>query len=302
MAMLQRTLIVDDSIPLHKLIKTHLDEVGLEFYSAYDGPSALAMAAQIRPRIILLDVDMPGMDGFEVCRRLKADVDTTTIPIIFLTADFHANDKVMGLDLGAVDYVTKPFKPQELSARVRSSLRARQLLEQKAMIDGLTGLWNHKYLEDHTAAQLALSSRSGWPLSCITLDVDCLRQINRKFGIPFGDEILRNISAILLQQCRAEDAVCRCDGGKFSIVIANMSRAGARFLAERLCAEIQTKLRTHAGKDVCVKCSFGVADSLVAGDASLLSRADAALVRAKQNGGNCVSIARPPRKTLADAA
>jgi diguanylate cyclase (GGDEF)-like protein len=300
--MLQRTMIVDDSIPLHKLIKTHLEGAGLEFYSAYDGPSALALAAEIRPRLILLDVDMPGMDGFEVCRRLKASVDTTTIPIIFLTADYNANDKVMGLDLGAVDYVTKPFKPEELCARVRASLRARQLLEQKAMIDGLTGLWNRKYLEDHTAAQLTLSSRSGWPLSCITLDVDSLRQINRKFGIPFGDEVLRSIGSILLGQCRSEDAVCRCEGGKFSIVIAAMSRAGAGHLAERLCSLIRTQLRTVGGKDVGVKCSFGVADSLVAGDESVLSRASAALVRAKQNGGNCVSIARPPRRTIAAAA
>jgi diguanylate cyclase (GGDEF)-like protein len=300
--MLQRTMIVDDSIPLHKLIKTHLDGAGLEFYSAYDGPSALSLAAELRPRLILLDVDMPGMDGFEVCRRLKANVDTTTIPIIFLTADFHANDKVMGLDLGAVDYVTKPFKPEELCARVRASLRARQLLEQKAMIDGLTGLWNHKYLEDHTAAQLSLASRSGWPLSCIALDVDGLRQINRKHGIPFGDEILRSIGNILLKQCRAEDAVCRGEGGKFTVVVSAMSRAGAGHLAERLCSQVQTELRSHAGKEVRVTCSFGVADSLVASDAALLTRAEAALVRAKQNGGNCVSIARPPRKTQAVAA
>jgi len=300
--MLQRTLIVDDSIPLHKLIKTHLDTAGLEFYSAYDGPSALALAEEVRPRLILLDVDMPGMDGFEVCRRLKASVETTTIPIIFLTADFQANDKVMGLDLGAVDYVTKPFKPEELCARVRAALRARQLLEQKAMIDGLTGLWNRKYLEDHTAAQLSLASRSGWPLSCIAMDVDNLRQINRKFGTPFGDEILRSIGAILLQQCRAQDAISRFDGGKFGIIVSDMSRSGASHLAERLREQIKDQLLVRSGKEIGVTCSFGVADSLVSGDTSLMQRAEAALIRAKQNGGNCVSVARPQRKSVAHAA
>jgi two-component system, cell cycle response regulator len=300
--MLQRTLIVDDSIPLHKLIKTHLDGAGLEFYSAYDGPAALALAGDVRPRLILLDVDMPGMDGFEVCRRLKTNVETTTIPIIFLTADFHANDKVMGLDLGAVDYVTKPFKPEELCARVRAALRARQLLEQKAMIDGLTGLWNRKYLEDHTEAQLSLASRAGWPLACIALDVDNLRQINRKHGIPFGDEILRSIGSILLQQCRAQDAISRYEGGKFGIVVSDMSRSGAGHLAERLREQIQSQLLSRAGKQVGTTCSFGVADSLVTSGSSLLQRAEEALIRAKQNGGNCVSVARRQRKGLAAAA
>jgi len=300
--MLQRTLIVDDSIPMHKLIKAHLDNAGLEFYSAFDGPSALALAQQVRPRLILLDVDMPGMDGFEVCRHLKADVETTTIPIIFLTADAQANDKVMGLDLGAVDYVTKPFKPEELSARVRAALRAKLLLEQKAMIDGVTGLWNRKYLEDHTAAQLALASHSGWPVSCIAIDVDNLRQINRNNGTPFGDEILRSIGSILLQQCRARDAISHYEQGKFGVIVTEMTRAGAGLLAERLRTQIENQLRTRLGKEVGTTCSFGVADSLVSGDTSLMERAHIALMRAKQNGGNCVSVARPLRKALAKAA
>lgn len=300
--MLQRALIVDDSMPLHKLIKTHMDGEGLEFHSAYGGEAALTMAAAIHPSLILLDVDMPDMDGFEVCRRLKSNSETTTIPVIFLTADFDTHDKIKGLDLGAVDYVTKPFKPEELCARVRTSLRTKQLLEQKAMIDGLTGLWNQKYLEDHVAAQLSLSHRSGRPLACISLDVDGLRQINQKHGIPFGDEILRTLGNILLGQCRAEDAVCHCDGGKFAILVSGMSRSGAGRLADRLCAQIQRQLLAHGGKEVDVTCSFGVADNLVTGDLTLIERAELALVRAKQNGGSCVSIARPPRKeTKTDA-
>src|SRR5437773_396483 len=101
--MLHRALIVDDSLPLHQLMKTHLDGEGLEFHSAYDGEAALTKAVDLRPSLILLDIDMPDMDGFEVCRRLKANTQTNSIPVIFLTADFNTNDKVKGLDLGAVD-------------------------------------------------------------------------------------------------------------------------------------------------------------------------------------------------------
>jgi len=293
--MLQRALVVDDSVVFHKLIKTHLDGEDLEFHSAFDGESGLTMAADIHPSLILLDVDMPDMDGFEVCRRLKANAATTTIPVIFLTADFYLKDKVKGLDLGAVDYVTKPFKPEELCARVRASLRAKQLFEQKAMIDGSTGLWNRKYLDDHLAAQMAFASQSGAPISCIVLDVDGLQEINRKHGMVFGDEVLRMLGGILLSQCRAVDAVCHCDGGKFAIIVPGMGRAGAGRLAERLCAEISTHLMSDGG-NVGVTCGFGVADTLVAGDDSLVERAELMLTRAKQNGGNCVCIARPPRK------
>ena len=117
--MAQRALIIDDSLPLQKLIRGQLHGEGLDLHSAHDGIAGLAMAVELRPSVILLDVDMPDMDGFEVCRRLKGNALTSTIPVIFLTADFDMGDKGKGLELGAVDYITKPFKPEELRARVR---------------------------------------------------------------------------------------------------------------------------------------------------------------------------------------
>jgi len=242
------------------------------------------------------------MDGFEVCRRLKSNVATTAIPVIFLTADFEIKDKVAGLDLGAVDYITKPFKGEELSARVRASLRAKHSLEQKAMVDGLTGLWNRKYLEEHLAIQMTQASRSGRPVAYIAGDVDGLRRINAKYGVALGDEIIRSVGNILLGACRAEDAVCHLDGGGFAVLVSVMGRAGAGRLADRLCKEIQEKLLVVHGNEVGVTCSFGVADSLLADEGSLLERANTALHRAKLNGGSCVSIARPLRGRRAEAA
>ncbi|MEO6567878.1 MAG: response regulator [Opitutaceae bacterium] len=125
----QSVLIVDDSLPLHELVKVHLSDETLVHHSAYDGPSALAMAAALMPDLILLDVDMPGLDGFEVCRLLKSDPATEKIPIVFLTAAASSDEKMCGFELRAVDYVTKPFDPRELCARVRSALRTKRLLD-----------------------------------------------------------------------------------------------------------------------------------------------------------------------------
>jgi diguanylate cyclase (GGDEF)-like protein len=300
--MLERALIVDDSVPLHWLIRSQLRKEHLEFHSAYSGRDGLSMAASLRPSLILLDVDMSEMDGFEVCRRLKANAATTTIPVIFLTADFEIKDKVAGLNMGAVDYVTKPFKPEELSARMRASLRAKHSLDQKATVDGLTGLWNRKYLEEHLAVQMTQASRSGRAVAYIAGDLDGLKKINAKYGIPFGDEVIRSVANLLVSECRAEDAVCHLEGGRFGILVPAMGRAGAGRQADRLCKLIQEKLLVVHGNEVGVTCSFGVADSLVTGKGSLLERATVALGGAKLNGGSCVSVARPRRSRRAVAA
>src|SRR5580658_4051818 len=119
-------LTIDDSLPMHRLIQSVFGSTGIAFHAAYDGQRGLTMAAQYRPNVILLDVDLPGIDGFEVCKRLKSTRETSPIPVIFLTADFAKADKVRGLDLGAVDYITKPFAPEALLASVHSSIRRRE--------------------------------------------------------------------------------------------------------------------------------------------------------------------------------
>lgn len=292
--MSKTVLIVDDSIPVHKLVKTHLEADPLVLHSAYDGESGLAAAASLRPDLILLDVDMQSLDGFEVCRRLKAHSSTAVIPVIFLTADSILTDKVRGLDLGAADYITKPFKPEELRARVRSALRARHELDTTAMVDGMTGLWNRAYLEVQLVAQLSLSRRSGRALACIVADVDHLRETNARHGEAAGNEVLRMIGRIMLGQCRTEDVVCRIGGGKFAILVAGTNRAGAARIADRVRGEIERQLRVRGPVEMNVTCSFGVSDTLVAAEEALLELADSASHRAKKCGRNTVAIARPP--------
>lgn len=290
--MSKTVLIVDDSIPVHKLVKTHLEPDLLILHSSYDGESALAAAVSLHPNLILLDVDMPLLDGFEVCRRLKLNPATAAIPLIFLTADSVLTDKVKGLDLGASDYITKPFKPEELRARVRSALRVKHLSDSTSMVDGMTGLWNRTYLDVQLTSQLSLSKRSGRPLACIVADVDRLQAINLKHGESIGNDILRRIGRILLSQCRSEDVVCRMAGGKFALLLSGTNRAGAARIADRIRCEVERQLQARGGIEMNITCSFGTSDTLIAGDDTLVDLADAAAYRAKQTGRNCVSVAR----------
>jgi diguanylate cyclase (GGDEF)-like protein len=297
-----KVLMIDDSIPLHKLVESRLSDEGMLFNSAFDGATGIALAGVLRPSIILLDVDMPDMNGFEVCRKLKERQETSSIPILFLTAENGLKNKVKGLDLGAADYVTKPFNAEELSARIRATMRVGRQLEKSAGIDPDTGLWNRAFLSEHLKAQLSLSARTGAPLSCIEVDIDGLKTLNARHGRLFGDTVVRSVAKLLLSNCRAEDVAAVREGGRFCVVLSGRSRSDAGALAERLSKAVRAMALTCRGKPVPVTCSFGVADSAVARDTSLDTRAAAALLRAKENGGATVSVARPPRKPVKIAA
>jgi len=292
----QKVLVIDDSDSIHALLKARLAHEPIELHSAAGGEQGLSLAQTLLPDLILLDVDMPEPDGFEVCRRLKADARTMPIPIVFLTGATSTDEKIRGLELGAVDYITKPFDPAELGARVRASLRTKYLLDllaRKAMIDGLTGLWNRAYFETRLNSELSLSRRSGNPLSCIMIDLDQFKQINDRHGHPFGDEVLRWVGQLLGELCRTEDVVCRYGGEEFVILTPNTAAPGAAHLAERIRAALENfSFRQHDAV-VQVTCSLGVADVGKPPDPSLVELADQALYQAKDSGRNRVVVARP---------
>ena len=290
----QKVLIIDDSKPIHALLRARLAEEPIELHSAFDGESGLTAALNLCPDLILLDVDMPTPDGFEVCRRLKDDPVTMHIPVVFLTGMASTDQKIRGLELGALDYILKPFDPAELRARVRTSLRQKYLLDllsKKAMIDGLTGLWNRSYFDQQLAAQLALYRRSGYTVSCIIGDVDQFKGINDTFGHPVGDEALRAIAQILQSNCRLEDIVCRYGGEEFAVICPNTAAIKAGILAERLRESIAGLTMSHRRTPIQLTCSFGVADPSSCPDRSMIDAADQALYQAKQTGRNRTAIA-----------
>jgi two-component system, cell cycle response regulator len=292
----QRVLIVDDTRNIHALIKARLAGEPVELHSAFAANDGLNMAGTLLPDLVLLDLEMPEIDGFEICRRLKAQPATMNIPVVFLSGAGSSEAKIRGLELGAVDYVTKPFEPAELRARVRAALRTKYLLDllnKKAMIDGLTGLWNRTYFDQTLAAQAALAKRSGQACSVVLCDLDHFRVINERFGHLTGDEALRCVAACMQATCRIEDVVCRWSGEEFGVLCPNTPADRAMIMSERLRKNIEKLPLSHRGMPVPITASFGIADISAIGASDIIAAATEALRRAKSNGRNRTELAEP---------
>lgn len=296
---MQKVLMIDDAPMMHRIVKARLGGEEIEFHSATGGDEGLAMAARLEPDVILLDIEMPAPDGIEVCRRLKEDPRLSYVPVIFLTAATSTEEKVKGLSMGAMDYVTKPFDAAELQARVRACLRTKflmDLLSTKAMIDGLTGLRNRTYFDERLAAQEAQFKRHGRPFACVLADVDHFKSVNDAHGHLTGDRVLRGVAQIIQEGSPPDDVVCRFGGEELAILTPGVAADGALALAERLCAAVAARPFNRDGQ-LRVTCSFGVAQSLPDSPLPIVERADRALYAAKRSGRNRVCADAPAEGT-----
>ncbi len=287
--MLSKVLLIDDLKIVHQLLQIKMASEPIEWYSAFDGTTGLEVANKIAMDLILLDVNLPNEDGLEVCRKLKSNPATAGVPVIFLSGESATDDKVKGFNLGAVDYITKPFDTAELVARIRVALRTKELfdlLSQRALLDGLTRLHNRAYLDERLAAEVAHALRLNQTFSCVMVDIDKFKALNDTYGHPFGDQVLRTIGRMIGQGCRAEDISCRYGGEEFAILTPTVGAAGAAVLAERLRQQIAAESFRHEDVLVKVTCSFGIAEFDPAEPHVLVSQADKALYRAKRAGGN----------------
>ena len=291
-----RLLAIDDSELIHRLLRVRLEGEHLELHVASDATEGLAKARELLPEVILLDIELNEMDGFEVLSRLKRDPRTHDIAVIFISAASDTMDRVRGLDLGAVDFISKPFEVVELKARVRSALRMRHLvkmLEHRAQIDGLSGLWNRRYFDQRLSQEFAESRRHGNPLSLIMCDVDRFKRLNDQFGHPFGDHVIERLANVL-SAGRGSDVVCRYGGEEFGVILPSTTADQALEVAERQRVAIEA-LRWASHPDLIVTASFGVADlQTIPVDASvdrLVCIADGALYQAKQKGRNRIELA-----------
>ena len=293
---LPKVLAIDDSEPIHRLLKVRLQYEPLELHGATDAEAGLRLARELMPDVILLDIEMEGMDGFGVLQALKADVDLQDIPVIFISATASMEDRVRALDLGAIDFVEKPFEVVELKARVRSALRVQHLvkmLAQRAQVDGLTGLWNRTYFDRRLLQECSEAQRHGRSVSLVMCDVDGFKRLNDERGHPFGDMVLERLSRIL-QGGRGSDVACRYGGEEFGIILPNTLGTEAVDVAERYRVAIEAETWPGPAGRV-ITASFGVSDlSLLAGSQGsddLVASADAALYRAKMNGRNRIEVA-----------
>jgi diguanylate cyclase (GGDEF)-like protein len=288
-----RVLIVDDSPDVHRLLRARLKQEEIEIVSAESGRAGLDEVAKQRPSLILLDLDMPGMDGFEFLRTLKEDSATHHIPVVILSAMSNPQDKVAAFDLGAHDFVTKPFELTELRVRIRAALRMNallQMLSQRAQIDGLTGLWNRAYFDQRVQDEVARVQRHPGPLSIAFIDADHFKSINDTFGHPAGDAVLQGIGRTLQRSIRQTDIACRYGGEEFVLIMPATPPADAQALCDRIRATIEALVwPRHPERKVTV--SMGVAGSSTGAGLNApawVEAADQCVYSAKKSGRNRV--------------
>jgi diguanylate cyclase (GGDEF)-like protein len=294
-----KLLVVDDQpINIQVLYRAFSGEY--QIFMATSGEQALAMCADNPPDLVLLDVMMPGMDGYEVCTRLKASEATRDIPVIFVTAHNGADDETRGLATGAVDFISKPINPQVVRARVKTHITLKfqsDLLRRMAFIDGLTGVCNRRHFDERLEAEWRRAQRNGSALSLALIDIDFFKRYNDHYGHQAGDTCLIRVAHALRDRLhRPGDMAARYGGEEFVCLLPETSAQGAEAFALQLVQAISALQAPHAQSDVgpllSISVGMATAEPLAPEtpgaperDASaLLALADAQLYTAKRTG------------------
>ncbi|MBE0494559.1 MAG: diguanylate cyclase [Thiomicrospira sp.] len=292
-------LIVDDMTSNIQVLANALQD-DYRIKVATSGQKAIEIAnSDNPPDLVLLDIMMPEIDGYEVCRELKSNPKISGIPVIFVTSLNEVDEEERGLNLGAVDYITKPFHLPIVKARVRNHLSLKlktDLLEELSHIDGLTHIANRRHFDAFMSKQLRRTQRSAQPTTVIMIDVDFFKPYNDNYGHGLGDDCLVQVArGMRLVIKRPNDLLARYGGEEFAVILPETPLDGGLQVANELHQAISELNLKHEFSDVAdhVTISIGVATSVVTDDAqvqALLKRADAALYQAKHNGRNQVVI------------
>lgn len=292
-------MIVDDDPSIIMATSKALDGLGRIIF-ATDGVSALQLAENEIPDIILLDVEMPGMSGFEVCDALKAEEHTANIPIIFITSHNDSGFEEKVFEHGATDFISKPLNHRVVAARIKAHVAHKQAidrLQSLSLTDGLTGLNNRRALDEKLAIEWQRAKRSGQSLSLLMLDIDEFKKYNDHFGHLQGDDCIRSFVNVLSKSVRRPaDFTARYGGEEFVIILPDTEITGAQLIGESIINSVVEQAMPHAPtaerKIVTLSigcCAFSSATST--GPESLLETADKALYLAKQQGRCCIQTA-----------
>ena len=305
-----KLLVVEDSTTQGSQTKHDLEQLGYDVRWVTSGIEALKWARQEPPDLVILDVVMEDLDGFAVCRWLKLHSGTRDIPVIMLTVRGELEDRVHGLQIGADDYLPKPFSTRELEARIFAALRSRttqtELVERNrqlesmlhhveslAITDPLTGIFNRRRFSDVLRREVAVTRRYRNSLSLLMLDLDHFKAINDRFGHDAGDEVLRSIANTLTSSLREVDLAARYGGEEFAVIMPQTTKANAGIVAQRIAGQIALTAHTFGGEKVNLTASIGVAEfkDLKEGNAdNLVKAADVALYEAKRTGRNRIIL------------
>jgi diguanylate cyclase (GGDEF)-like protein len=287
-------LLIADDQPVNIRVLYELFRNECDIFMATSGAQAIQLCRAELPDLILLDVVMDDLDGHEVCRRLKADPLTRNVPVIFITSQDREDDEVKALELGAVDFLSKPIKPIVTKARVRTHLTLKlqgDLLRANALLDGLTGVSNRRKFDEDLQADWRQCAREGTSLGLLMIDVDYFKRFNDQYGHQAGDACLKAIAKALAQALRRPyDKIARYGGEEFACLLPKTDSVGAQCIAQRMIESVRALAIEHlsSGIDPNVTISVGVAAVAASREGelpgTLLKAADAALYEAKRTG------------------
>ncbi|RKY89271.1 diguanylate cyclase response regulator [candidate division KSB1 bacterium] len=304
-----KILVVDDIAINLELQKAYLTAAGYKVIEAKSGQEALQKVRDEKPDLILLDVMMPKMSGYEVCKILKNDPETQFIPIVMVTALTSVEDKIRGIEAGADDFISRPFNKTELMARVKSLLRikflqdqlhqrmqelseARERLQQLAITDGLTGLFNYRYFREQLEHEINRAERHNLDVSLVMMDIDFFKYYNDRNGHLAGDEVLKHIANILCSNVRKIDIAARYGGEEFALILPETDKNSAVIVAEKIRKLIEDDPIPHEETQPNGKLTISMGVSNFPDDSrtakGLIEIADRRLYNAKQAGRNVV--------------
>lgn len=312
--MANSVLIIDDSVTVREQIIRILESFSLfsRYYEAEDGLEGFKKLRASQVDLILCDLEMPRIDGFKFLSMLKSRPELQDIPVLILTGMGDRDRKLRGLEQGASDYITKPFDPEELVARVKVHLKIKNLqddlkhsnemLLELSNTDHLTGLFNRRYLMEALRKEVQRSIRKGGNLSVIMLDIDHFKLVNDTYGHLQGDVVLQKVSRLLSKELRSYDCAARYGGEEFVAILPDSTLKESIFVAERIRQSIQAAKFSGEIAELNLTVSLGVAcfplegsstaDTVVAVD-KFIKLADDALYRAKNSGRNRVEFHDP---------
>jgi len=313
-----RILVVDDTPANLEIAVKILEQEHYDLYIADSGSSALELIEKIDFDLILMDIMMPTMDGFETYTLIKEHEKNKDLPIIFLTAKVDIDSVVKGFELGAVDYIRKPFNGLELKARVRnhvelkkireeaeqknkSLLEAYETLEIIATTDPLTTLLNRREMLKRMEYERVNFERNQLPFSIIIADIDFFKKVNDTYGHDCGDHVLASVADILKENARKQDSISRWGGEEFLLMLPETDSNGAAILAEKLRIKIGESIFSTDTAEVKITMTFGI--SVFKGNEALdklISKADVALYQGKESGRNRVVIFQPTNDNIAE--